>query len=246
MISKDIISDIHLKIYNSLPDRAGRILDIGCRDGAFIRYLSYKSRFVLGIDFQISFLGTAKENNPVSVNFVNSYAEQLAVRSGVFDYVILAETLEHCRDEIACVGEIRRVLNNGGKLILTVPYRGLFYFLDPDNFKVYFPRIYKIMYRILKKRESRKSLGFSGDNDYHRHYSLSDIESLLKGKLRIVQLHRGGLLFLPLFIWSKYFLDYLGLKDKYILRILHFLSNLDFKINFGRFAYSLFIIASKE
>lgn len=245
MIYRDILGDIHLKIYKSLPQDINRILDIGCRQGEFTKFLINKSRFTVGLDFQMAFLKGRDKNDKKELVFVNSYAEKLPFKNKSFDYVILAEVLEHSSSEEECISEAYRVLNDNGKLIITVPHKGVFCFLDPDNFKFYLPFVYNKLYALFNKRKPLKSLSFSGKSEYHNHYSLQEIRKLLSKRFEILQIHRGGLFF-PVYIWIKYLIEHFRVHNSYILQMLRHLSNCDYNLNCGKFGYTLFLVASKN
>jgi ubiquinone/menaquinone biosynthesis C-methylase UbiE len=52
---------------------------------------------------------------------INSDVAAIPVRDGAFDVVLCTEVLEHVPDPAAALGEFARVLNRGGRLILTAP-----------------------------------------------------------------------------------------------------------------------------
>ncbi len=58
----------------------------------------------------------------------------------------LLDVLEHCADDEQLLRETHRVLQPGGRLVLTVPARHLFSFLDPDNAKFRLPRVHRAVY----------------------------------------------------------------------------------------------------
>lgn len=66
--------------------------------------------------------------------------------AGVFDSISLLDVLEHAPDEGGLLDEAHRVLAPGGLLVLTVPGKHIFSFLDPDNAKFRFPRLHRWVY----------------------------------------------------------------------------------------------------
>jgi len=52
-------------------------------------------------------------------------ATALPFKSGAFRFVLCSEVLEHLEDDEAAVREISRVLSDGGRAVITVPYTGL-------------------------------------------------------------------------------------------------------------------------
>jgi SAM-dependent methyltransferase len=62
--------------------------------------------------------------------------------------VSLLDVLEHCPDDHAMLCEMHRVLRVGGILVLTVPARHAFSWLDPDDVKLRFPRLHRRLYSL--------------------------------------------------------------------------------------------------
>jgi SAM-dependent methyltransferase len=95
-----------------------RVLDLGCRDGALTQaYLDGNE--VVGVDADREALaGAAKlgiETHWADLDQPLDFAEDS------FDVVVAGELLEHLRDPLRLVGEIRRVLRPGGTFVASVP-----------------------------------------------------------------------------------------------------------------------------
>lgn len=101
----------------------GKLLDAGCGDGRFLQELKTRgARHLFGIDVSeraISFARLLLSEVELRVARV----EELPFEAAFFDVVFLIETLEHIPPgEIpAVLGELRRVLQPDGQLILSVP-----------------------------------------------------------------------------------------------------------------------------
>lgn len=244
MFLQDNLYDVHKKVYRLLPAHSERILDIGCQEARVTRFYLKKSNCVVGVDCQKDFLLRAKQLNP-GLKIVGSFAESLPFIDCVFDYVILTEMLGCISNQSQCIREIYRIMKPGGKLIITVPYKGLFGFLDPDNFKFYFPHIYYRTFLLLKKKAPSKSVRFSKQDDYYPHYNFREIKSLLNSKFDICEIHRGGFLIYPLSIWINYFFNSFHLKNTWFLKLVNYLSDIEYRINFGGLAYNLLVVATK-
>ena len=100
--------------------RDARILDVGTGTGANLRMLrDLKLEHVTGLDsdeLAIQFcaskgLGKGQIGDICAMPF----------EPGVFDLVIATDVIEHVDDDRAALGEIVRVLNEGGKVLITVP-----------------------------------------------------------------------------------------------------------------------------
>jgi 2-polyprenyl-3-methyl-5-hydroxy-6-metoxy-1,4-benzoquinol methylase len=91
----------------------GRLLDVGCADGALIRAAAGRVRDAVGID----------PDAPVASGLVRgSFPEDLRDR-GPYDVIALLAVFEHVPDEQrgAFVAACRALLRPGGRVVLTVP-----------------------------------------------------------------------------------------------------------------------------
>jgi SAM-dependent methyltransferase len=60
----------------------------------------------------------------------------LPIGSGSFDFVVCTEVLEHVADPVRCLRELRRVLADGGGILVTVPFVGELH-EEPYDFRRY-------------------------------------------------------------------------------------------------------------
>lgn len=104
-----------LRIRKALPHipPGGRLLDVGCADGALIRAAAGRVRDAVGID----------PDAPADSGLVRgSFPGDLRDR-GPYDVIALLAVFEHVPDEgrAAFVAECRALLRAGGRVVLTVP-----------------------------------------------------------------------------------------------------------------------------
>jgi SAM-dependent methyltransferase len=131
--------------FDQLRDRTGRHLDVGIGDAAFLSVLHQKTSMrVVGVDPHAGYLADARRQWPDLV--LAHVRDELPFASGVFDSVSMLDVLEHTSDERVTLAEVHRVLRPGGLLVLTVPARHVFSFLDPDNVKFRLPRLHRAIY----------------------------------------------------------------------------------------------------
>jgi SAM-dependent methyltransferase len=98
----------------------GDLLDIGCGDKPYEEMLRPFLRSHIGTD-------------PCGGADIEMDAHDLKFDAGRFDTVLATSVLEHCEDPAKVVLEIKKVLKEGGYLVLTVPYI-MFIHLEPRDF----------------------------------------------------------------------------------------------------------------
>ncbi|MDD2806960.1 MAG: class I SAM-dependent methyltransferase [Patescibacteria group bacterium] len=112
---------LELALKNSGATKVDSILDAGCGDGMFLSILHRRGYDNLtGYDYTEQAISFAKALAP-SVDF--EIKNLLAPIEKRFDYIFLIETLEHIdpKDIAVILKNLRAALNDGGKLVITVP-----------------------------------------------------------------------------------------------------------------------------
>jgi len=222
-------------VYRWLDPSINSLLDFGCDDGNGSFLFSKKANLVWGIDVNEKSINLAKNKFP-EINFLVNKSEKLPFDNNYFDAVIMTDVLEHVDSEINAINEIFKVLKSGGQFIITTPHKGLFAFLDPANFKLIF---------------RRKNL--PGQRTKHTHYTLKDINLLLKNSAfadnyLIEKVFRSGLLLEPLGIILKVILrKFIGKKNaEKVLTPIFWLSSLEYWIPFGPLSYNIALSIRKR
>lgn len=110
--------------YGLDPERAsllvrhcvGRVLDVGCATGAYVRHLEAHGHEAVGVDFARALVEAARA---VGGTFEVGRAEALPFEDDVFDTVAAVDLLEHLDDDAAGLAEMARVARR--RVLFTVP-----------------------------------------------------------------------------------------------------------------------------
>jgi SAM-dependent methyltransferase len=107
-----------IPLFQAAIGRGKRVLDLGCRSGAFTRHF-LDGNEVVGVDVDRAALEKA---SALGIETVQADVEQrLPFDDGSFDAVVAGELLEHVRFPDALVSEVRRVLRAHGVFVGSVP-----------------------------------------------------------------------------------------------------------------------------
>lgn len=110
------------RIFLGCFPRGGRILDAGCGRSLFTEIRPDWPFTIVAADVDHGLLAERKGAFP-DLRWVRAGAAPLPFGAGSFDGLFAGELIEHLPDPRAGVGEFRRVLKDGGVLVLTTPNR---------------------------------------------------------------------------------------------------------------------------
>ena len=97
----------------------GKLLDIGCSMGFFLKVAEDRGWKVRGIDISEDAITIAQEDLMGKVRATT--LEESSFPNNHFDLITLWDTLEHVPDPVQTISQCYRILKPGGCLILTVP-----------------------------------------------------------------------------------------------------------------------------
>lgn len=169
----------------------GTHLDIGTGFGDFAGPLARSTnRPVIAVDAHNGYVAEARRRFPeMVVNHVPA-GSPLGLSDGSVTSVTLLDVLEHAADERQLLREARRVLAPGGTVVVSVPRRHVFSWLDPDNAKYRWPRLHRRVYSARFGAEAYHdrfvdlSDGFRGDiaasRKGHTNYRTCELLAMLR------------------------------------------------------------------
>jgi SAM-dependent methyltransferase len=155
-VKENLLKKAIIEIFRREPK--GKLLDFGAAAGAYSLELYHAGYDVTGADVTDEFKYRDK------IHFVRLTGEgPLPFEDNFFDYVLLAEVVEHLKDPYGLMTELVRILKKGGKLVLSTP-------------------------NILNLR-SRFRFLFEGAFDYFREPPLDHVGHYTKTGMSISQVH---------------------------------------------------------
>jgi len=104
------------RFLNSFPDRPGRLLDIGCGYGFFLKMAEERGWEAVGVDLDPKGIAYAKER--LRVNAILGDLKDVQFPDGSFDLVTLWNVVECVPDPLELLRHLRRVLKEGGTVFI--------------------------------------------------------------------------------------------------------------------------------
>ena len=111
-----------LKPYTVVKEEiSGNVLELGCGEGRGIEMILPKANSFLGLDKIDEVIRNLTEKYPDG-QFIQSVFPPIDIlESGVFDFIISFQVIEHIRNDRLFLEEIYRLLKPGGLAIITTP-----------------------------------------------------------------------------------------------------------------------------
>ncbi len=146
----------------------GKFLEVGCAGGAFLNAARNEGYEVYGVELSDEAASFARQK--FSLNVVVGDVHSAEFNSEMFDVVYLGDVLEHLRNPRETLAELRRIIVDGGLLVLQCPMQtntlfsraGFFlYGLLGKNATVHLPPYHMFEYRPKSMMEFLCLSGFS-------------------------------------------------------------------------------------
>lgn len=101
------------------PQAPGRLLDVGCATGGFLDFMRAEGWTVHGVEINHRAVEYARERFGLDVHHGDLLDAGLP--AGAFDAITFWDVLEHTYDPMKTLLEARRLLDDGGAIVLTLP-----------------------------------------------------------------------------------------------------------------------------
>jgi len=117
-------NNAHTLCLNNIKPNS-KVLDIGCAVGALGDYLvRHKQCEVVGVDIDKTSLEKARTKNVYSELYeldLNAFQNQLDKYKGYFDYILLADVIEHVYNPEMLITSLKPLLKQNGAFIFSIP-----------------------------------------------------------------------------------------------------------------------------
>jgi glycosyltransferase involved in cell wall biosynthesis/SAM-dependent methyltransferase len=121
------LEHLHRYAFASGLSEGKRVLDIACGEGYGSEMLSHNAKSVVGVDIDPATVAHAiKKYRSPKMKFIKGACEKIPLPDKSVDLVVSFETLEHIEDHDQFLGEIERVLDSGGILVISTPEKSAY------------------------------------------------------------------------------------------------------------------------
>jgi SAM-dependent methyltransferase len=230
-----------------VPAGARSLLDVGCNAGDLLVNLrhAYPEMRLVGVDVNAAQIEAARARL-LDIEFHLATGTALPFPDEEFDCVTCIEVLEHIAPEQreAALREIYRVLRPGGRLVLRVPHAGLFAWMDSNNLRFRFPRVYHAL--LGKGRRDEGYAEGSAAVVWHHHFTKAELMGLLGSGWSLEGERRGALFLLPLVDIACWPLYRLRRIHNRIFRTLQGIAALDMSRDYGALSYDILLALRRD
>jgi SAM-dependent methyltransferase len=177
-----------------LPERAELLVDVGCGPINSDYPFADKALRVICIDWNLR----TPSSLPSNVECLNADFTLVDLAPNTCDSVVAADVFEHIplEKEALFVSKCVSALRPGGSMVISVPHRGTFAWLDPYQVK---PTLHRMLARLGLYNNVHN--GYCDIRKGHKHYSLEDIARKFH-PLQVSKIVYFGYFFDPLMSWA--------------------------------------------
>ena len=111
-------TNLDFSVYYLPAKKNGKLLEIGCGNGAMLKNMERMGWDVEGVDFDPKCISAARK---LDLTVYEGDISQLDFNANSFDAIVMNHVIEHLPDPISTLKECHRLLRKRGKLILVTP-----------------------------------------------------------------------------------------------------------------------------
>ncbi|MEK6967027.1 MAG: class I SAM-dependent methyltransferase [Nanoarchaeota archaeon] len=111
-----------LNLIQKYHHKPGKLLDIGCNIGTFMKVAQDDGWETVGVEFNKS--AAAFGRKKFGLEILDRDFMKVKFKPSSFDVVAMNDVIEHVTDPVATLIEVRRILKKGGLLFMTTPNIG--------------------------------------------------------------------------------------------------------------------------
>ena len=165
-MSDNFVFQRSLLAYHAAAQRiGGDVLEIGTGAGYGIEVVAPHARSFITVD---KFAPAAELARHPHVEFHQAVVPPLAFAANSFDFVISFQVIEHVKQDIELVREVKRVLKPGGKFIVTTPNAPMSLTRNPWHVREYTAEQLQIL--LGHEFRSVETLGVAGNGKVMDYY----------------------------------------------------------------------------
>jgi SAM-dependent methyltransferase len=222
------------------------LLDVGCNNGdLLVEFRAFDSNLQLaGIDINHEAVQVAKARVP-DAEIHQGFGFALPFSDGRFQYATCIEVIEHVpkADRPGLLSEIHRVLAPGGRLILRCPHAGIFSFLDAQNFRFRFPRLYRSLVGEGNRDATYREV--SEELVWHHHFTREELLALAGPGWEVEECHFGGLILFPISDIIRWPFYRAKRYDHWLVKLMAKIATADYAVSFGKSSYGILLVLKK-
>jgi SAM-dependent methyltransferase len=124
----------HKKIISFLKNKIGKVLDIGCGVGTFLKHAQDNNWETHGLDFDKDAIKAAQETfdlKNLEVADISEYSRNNPDKK--FDLITFFDVIEHVDNHLEFMSTVRNLLSSKGYIVMSLPYRNGATWLKPHD-----------------------------------------------------------------------------------------------------------------